>query len=276
MTYPLDNAQLAAAKIKEIIGDFTPDYAMILGSGMSDIPAKCDNQITIPYSDLPGFPEISVKGHVGELIFGTIGTTKLCFFRGRVHYYEGDQSVSQKTMIRAMKLIGVKTLIITGAVGSLTKEVPPGSVSMIADHINFMGLNPLMGENDDQYGPRFPAIEDAWSSDLRSEWKAHAQKIGVDLSEGTYLAVLGPCYETPAEIKMFQSWGADMVGMSTVPECLIANHCGLKVIGFGIMVNYGVGMVPGEELNHDNVLEDAKEGCDRLQKLLFSYFKSEE
>lgn len=271
---PLDAPALATEKMKSIIGDFRPDFAVILGSGLSQIAELCTDIVTIPYADIPGFPEVRVEGHVGELVFGTIGQTKLCFFKGRVHFYEGDQSDYLKTMIRSIKLLGCDQLIITAAVGSLKKDLPPGSVVMINDHINMMGFNPLVGMNQDKYGPRFLPLDNAWSSTLRHKVQDHAQKMGMDLPEGVYVSVLGPTFETPAEIKMFQSIGADVVGMSTVPDCLIAHHCGMQVLGFAIVVNYGTGMVSGEIINHDRTLQDAAQGREKLIKLLKHFFKS--
>lgn len=268
-----DLAPIAAARLKELLGNRKPKTFFILGSGLTAFSDLLKDPISISYSDIPGYPEVGVGGHVAELVCGYLGDEAVCCLKGRVHFYEGDQRLFLKTMIRSLKLIGCKRLITTAAVGSLNYDIAPGSLVMISDHINMLGLNPLSGPNDDAYGPRFLPMSDAYHPELRQAFMKAADSTDLPLKEGVYVSVLGPSFETAAEIRMFRTMGADVVGMSVVPDTLIARHCGLDVAGFAVVVNYGTGMVPGEEISHDRTLEDAQQGRELFERLMCAYYK---
>ncbi len=268
-----DYAPLAAARLKELLGDRKPKTFFILGSGLTAFSDLLRDPIVISYADIPGYPAVGVGGHIAELVCGYLGEEVVCSLKGRVHFYEGDQRAALKTMIRSLKLIGCERLVTTAAVGSLNYNIAPGSLVMISDHINMLGLNPLSGRNDDTYGPRFVPMGNAYHPELRQAFMGAADTINLPLKEGVYVSVLGPSFETEAEIKMLRGMGADVVGMSVVPDTLIARHCGLDVVGFAVVVNYGTGMVPGEEISHDRTLEDAQLGRQVFEKLMCAYYK---
>lgn len=225
------------------------ETAIILGSGLGGLGEEIENPVYIDYKDIPGFPHSTVSGHKGRLIIGRLeGKSVLCM-QGRIHLYEGHDPASIKLIIEVFKSLGVKNLIVTNAAGSLKLDMPPGSIMLIKDHINFSGRNPLVGPNDENYGPRFPAMNNAYNSIFRQKVKSIAKKQNIMLYEGVYLMVLGPNFETAAEIKAFQILGADAVGMSTVPEVLCAVHCGINILGFSVITNYGTGMI---EQSHDH------------------------
>ncbi len=257
----------AAEQIKARVKDFCPVLGIILGSGSGGIAEMVKPVEVVDYADLPGFFECSVAGHQGQMVLGYIENCPVVCLKGRAHFYEGYESETVQTMIRTLKLMGCERLLLTNAAASLRPEVGPGRLMLIRDHINFQFKNPLVGENDDRFGPRFPDLSDAYSPRLRKTAMEAAKKIGIDLVEGVYLAVLGPCYETPAEIKAFQQWGADLVGMSTVPEVIVARHCGLEVVAFSIVTNLGAGLSE-EALNHEDVLEIGQGAAKSLAALL--------
>ncbi|HEY8190329.1 MAG TPA: purine-nucleoside phosphorylase, partial [Micavibrio sp.] len=216
----------SAGLIQEALKGLEPKIAVVLGSGLGGLSDKATDSIVIPYANLPGFPRPAVEGHAGILVAGNIEGIPVIFLKGRVHFYEGADPGPLKVMIRTLKTIGVHTLFLSNAAGSLRHEAPAGSLMAIADHINLFGSNPLTGPNDDDWGPRFPPMDNAYDKDLRALLTAAARKLGIPLIEGTYAGFLGPTFETPAEIRMAKAIGADSVGMSTVPECIIARHCG--------------------------------------------------
>lgn len=235
----------------------TPRIAIILGSGLGDFADKLQDAVTIPYKDLPGFPILTVEGHSGDIVVGTLNDVPVLCLKGRVHSYETHDFMPLKTMIRTLKVMGIETLLTTSSCGSLHDDMPPGSIMAIADHINLMGINPLLGENEDEFGPRFPAMESAWNKVLRKSMQNSAKDIDLHLFEGTLAAFRGPCFETPAEIRMARTIGADAVGMSAVPECILAVHCGLKVVGCAVITNMAAGLL-NESLSHEHTLAGAK------------------
>ncbi|TQQ85855.1 purine-nucleoside phosphorylase [Peptacetobacter hominis] len=243
----------AAEYIKEKI-DVTPEIGLILGSGLGVIADKVENPISIKYSDIPGFPESTVKGHAGELVAGKYMGKNVIVMKGRFHFYEGHSQRLIAMPVRVMKELGVETLIVTNAAGGVNRDFKAGNLMLIKDHINFSGSNPLIGENDDKIGPRFPDMSDAYNSEYRKTVKNIAERIGMDLKEGVYMFFSGPNYETPAEVKMAGIMGADAVGMSTVPEVITAVHCGIKVIGISCISNMAAGILD-EKLNHEDVIE---------------------
>ena len=192
--------------------------------------------------------------------------------RGRKHFYETDDAYPLKTMVRTVKALGIEILFLSNAAGSLQESVLPGSLMMITDHINFMGLHPLVGPNDADFGPRFPPMTHAWDPILSGKLAETAQAEHIPLHEGVYMAFRGPSFETPAEIKMAQKWGADAVGMSSVPDCIIARHCGLRVVGCSCITNLGAGM-SDENLSHAHTLENAAKGAGDFEKLVTAFVK---
>jgi xanthosine phosphorylase len=267
-----ENVRLAAAKITTALGDLRPRLALILGSGLGGLARLVEKPVTLAYRDLPGFPVLTVAGHAGQLLIGTLGGVPVIVLNGRKHFYETGDAYPLKTMIRTMKAAGVETLFLSNAAGSLRPHIRVSELMLITDHINFLGLNPLVGPNDDAFGPRFFSMTDAWEPGLRAKIKTVARQNGITLHEGVYVAFRGPSFETPAEIRMAQGWGADAVGMSSVPECLIARHCGLKVAGVSCITNMGAGL-SDENLTHSHTLENAGKGAAAFEKLVLAAVK---
>jgi xanthosine phosphorylase len=266
----LKNIAAAADIIRSRIGGLRPKIAIILGSGLGGLADKIENPVVIPYADLPGFPALTVAGHAGLLIAGKLAGKDVIVLKGRKHFYETDDAYPLKTMIRAVKAAGVEILFISNAAGSLRAHIPVAGLMMIADHINLMGYNPLTGANDDAIGPRFVPMAGAWDAELRGKLRAAAEKNGIPLQEGVYLAFRGPNFETAAEIRMAQTLGADAVGMSSVPDCLIARHCGLRVVGCSCITNMGEGL-SDEKLSHAHTLENAAKGAARFEALVAAF-----
>jgi xanthosine phosphorylase len=260
-------AHQACAIIKQKIGDIKPKTAIVLGSGLGPLTEEIEQPIRINYTDLPGFPPCTVAGHGGELIIGHLNGTPIACLFGRTHYYEGVNHDYPKTMTRSMKLLGCDTFISTNASGSLRENVPPGSVVVIHDHIAFNFNNPLVGPNDAEFGPRFVGMEDIYNQSLREQIKASAEAINCELHEGVYFGVLGPVFETPAEIRAYRMLGAEVIGMSTIPEVICAHHCGLKVGVIAVISNFAAGMTT-TNLSHDVTLQGAKLGEQKIIQLL--------
>jgi purine-nucleoside phosphorylase len=231
-----------------------PRIAVVLGSGLGDFADRLENPSVIPYSDIPGWPRSTAIGHAGKLVVGAIDGLPVAVLAGRVHIYEGYTAQQVVFGIRALFKIGVDSLVLTNAAGGINSVYRPGQLVLIGDHINLLGQNPLTGPNDEALGPRFPDMTEAYSKQYREMARAAGKEIGLDLAEGVYAAVPGPSYETPAEIRYLRSIGADLVGMSTVPETIAANHMGMKVLGISCVTNLAAG-VTGQKLNHAEVLE---------------------
>jgi xanthosine phosphorylase len=239
-----------------------PRVGIVLGSGLGSVADAVEDATVIPYADLPGFPEPSVEGHAGRAVAGHIGDVPVVALQGRAHLYEGVNLDRIRTPVRALKAAGAEILVLTNAAGSLRADLGPGRLMLIEDHINMTATNVLTGPNDDELGPRFPSLRDAYDPQLRADMRVAAKDIGVDLTEGVYLAVTGPSFETPAEIRAFHTMGADAVGMSTVHETIAARHAGLRVVAVSAITNYAEGM--GEEaVSHEQTLRDgARAGRD--------------
>jgi xanthosine phosphorylase len=267
-----ENVRQAAAKITAALGGLKPKLAIILGSGLGGLAAKVEGAVKLAYADLPGFPVLTVAGHAGQLIIGKLNGVPVIVLNGRKHFYETSDAYPLKTMIRSMKAVGVETLFLSNAAGSLRPHIKVSELMLITDHINFLGLNPLVGPNDEAFGPRFFPVADAWDSALGAKIKEVAQQQGVTLHEGVYVAFRGPSFETPAEIRMVQGWGGDAVGMSSVPDCLIARHCGMKVAGVSCITNMGAGL-SDEKLSHAHTLENAAKGAGAFEKLVLAAVK---
>ena len=244
-----------------------PEVALVLGSGLGDYADTLEQSIKIPYSQIPNFPQPTVQGHTGAFVFGVKEGKAVVVAQGRVHYYEG-LSMQQITLpVRVLAAIGVKTLVLTNAAGGVNVSYQPGTLMLISDHINLSGQNPLIGENLDAFGPRFPDVSDLYTGVLRSAVKERAARENIPLAEGVYLMCSGPNYETPAEIRAFRTLGADAVGMSTVPEALVAGHCGMQVVGVSCITNMAAGVLPAK-LSHAEVIETAAKVHDLFQKLV--------
>lgn len=267
-----DNIHLSAVKITTALAGRKPKIAIVLGSGLGGLAAKVEQPVTLAYAELPGFPLLTAPGHAGQLIIGELGGVPVIVLSGRKHFYETNDAVPLKTMVRAMRAAGVEILFLSNAAGSLRAHMKVSELMLISDHINFLGLNPLVGPNDESIGPRFFPVADAWSPALRAVLKTTATQAGITLHEGVYVAFRGPSFETPAEIRMAQAWGADAVGMSSVPECLIARHCGLQVVGVSCITNMGAGL-SDEILSLEHTMANAAKGAGAFERLVTAAVK---
>lgn len=242
----------AAAYIKEQ-GVKQVDVGLILGSGLGELGEEVEQPIAIPYETIPHFPVSTVVGHAGQLVYGTLGGQLVLAMQGRFHYYEGYSLEDVTFPVRVMKELGIHSVVVTNAAGGVNTAFEPGDLMMITDQINFTGVNPLHGPNDENLGPRFADMSHAYDVEYQEMVRKVAQENNVDLKEGVYMGFSGPTYETPAEIRMTRAFGADAVGMSTVPEVIVANHGGLRVVGISCITNLAAGMQAN--LNHKEVVE---------------------
>jgi xanthosine phosphorylase len=258
-------AQVIAARAKE-----PPRLGIVLGSGLGGIADTLDDPVAIGYDELPGFPAPGVAGHGGRLVLGRLGGLPVAAFQGRRHIYEGGPPTGMAAPVRALKRAGADAILLTNAAGSLREENGAGSLMAIADHINALGVSPLTGPNDDEIGPRFPSLRDAYDPELRATLQKAAQRLRIRLPEGVYLATAGPAFETPAEIRAFRTLGADAVGMSTVPETILARHAGLKVVAVSAITNLAEGM-GGEALSHEQTLRFAAVAAEDLTRLIVAF-----
>lgn len=263
----LSNAQKTCNLLNSQFPDFTPKVGVILGSGLGSFAEQLTNVKKISYTSLPGFPNCDVVGHAGTLTLGYINNIGVVCMQGRAHSYEGPQNEIVKTYVRTFKLLGCEQLLIVNAAGSLRTDVPPGELVLINDHINLQPTNPLVGKNDDEFGPRFFPLDKAYDLDIRKKLLDVAKAHDIKLHEGIYLATLGPNYETAAEIRAFKTLGADVVGMSTVPEVLVASHCGLKVAVISTITNFATGLTTISH-SHDEVVKTASNASAKLNILL--------
>jgi len=228
--------------------------AIVLGSGLGAFADTLDNASTVMYEEIPGWPRSTAVGHAGKFVAGLVNGVPVAVLAGRAHLYEGYSARDAAFGIRVLDLLGVNTVILTNAAGGVNVVYKPGDLVLISDHINLLGQNPLTGPNDESVGPRFPDMSEAYSKKLRAVARAAGKAMGLDLREGVYAALPGPSYETPAEIRYLRAIGADLVGMSTVPETIAANHAGLKVLGISCVTNHAAGVGEGK-LDHKEVLE---------------------
>jgi len=230
-----------------------PRVAVVLGSGLGGVADAVSDLVEIPYSEIPHFVKSTVDGHAGSLLVGQCGGVEVVLMKGRFHYYEG-YSLDEVTLpIRVFALLGVKSLVLTNAAGGCAPHLSSGSLMLITDHINMMGENPLRGPNDDHFGPRFPDMTDVYTPGFIALAHEEARELGITLREGIYLGLRGPTYETPAEVRMFRKLGADALGMSTVPEAIVARHSGMSVLGISCITNAAAGI--GGPINHEEVVE---------------------
>lgn len=244
-----------------------PALALQLGSGLNSVAEALTDAAVFPYAEIPGFPATTVAGHQGYLHIGRLGEVPVLCLQGRVHYYEGQGFAPVRHVIRTLAALGVETLLLTNAAGSLNPDMPPGSLMSIRDHINFSGANPLIGPNNDTLGPRFVDLNNAYDSKLRAILQRAARHCDVQLHQGVYMMTSGPTFETPAEIHAYRTLGADAVGMSTVPECILARHAGLRVAAISTITNLAAGM-SGQALSHEETEREGKAASGRLAHLL--------
>lgn len=245
----------------------TPTVGLVLGSGLGSFIDNIENKTIIPYEEIPFFPKTTVEGHSGRFILGNIKETQVAVLQGRLHAYEGLQMDEVVFPIRVLATLGIETLVLTNAAGGINMDFETGNLVIIKDHINFMGKNPLVGPNINELGPRFPDMTEAYNRTLNKILEASMKEEGLTANSGVYAGVLGPTYETPAEIKMLRTLGADMVGMSTVPECIAANHLNLKVCAISCITNMAAGIEKGK-LKHEDVKEQANKVMDKFNNIL--------
>ena len=244
-----------------------PTVGLVLGSGLGDYGNSLEDAVRIPYSEIPNFPKPTISGHAGALIFGRKDGKEVVVMQGRVHYYEGLSQQEITLPIRVLAALGIKTLVLTNACGGVNLAFKPGDLMLISDHINLSGSNPLIGQNLDAFGPRFPDMSDLYTASLRAAIKEKVTAAGISLQEGVYGMYSGPNYETPAEIRMYRILGADTVGMSTVPEALVAGHCGMQVVGVSCVTNMAAGVLP-VKLSHAEVTETANRVSATFRKVI--------
>jgi purine-nucleoside phosphorylase len=250
-----------------------PDIGMILGSGLGGVADAISDAITIPYEEIPYWPRTTALGHAGRLVIGSLEGMTVVAMQGRVHYYEGYSMDEVTFPVRILGELGIKTLIATNASGGINLGYKPGDLVAIYDHINYMGINPLIGANNEQWGPRFPDMTYAYDRGYITMLENAAREERVTLHKGVYIAFTGPSYETPAEIRMARTMGADLVGMSTVPEVIAANHMGIKVAGISCVSNYAAGVTP-EKLHHQAVLDGMTRAAESMVRLIRAFLRA--
>ena len=267
----LNNSPFEAADIiRAKKPGFTPRVAMILGSGLGVLAEQMQDAVAIGFDELPGFPISTVHGHAGELVLGTLSGVEVVCMKGRGHFYEGYGMGVMTSAVRTLKLLGCEMLFVTNAAGSLRTDVDAGSLVAITDHINWLPGTPMVGPNDERFGPRFFSMANAYDSEIRAVVKESAEASGIKLHEGVFIAYPGPNFETAAEIRMMARLGADTVGMSVVPEVVSARHCGLKVTGVSVITNLAEGMSPFP-LSHEQTLKYAAIGAKDLVTLILAF-----
>ncbi|GGE09526.1 purine nucleoside phosphorylase [Aureimonas endophytica] len=252
------------AALRFLLGERHPKVALVLGSGLGLVVDELEDARRIPYAEIEGFPESTVSGHGGAVVLGRLGGVEVLILSGRVHYYEAGKADAMRPVLEAIQGLGIERLVLTNAAGSLREDMPPGSVMLIEDHINFSGAHPLIGEPSDA---RFVGMTEAYDGAMRAALLGAAERLGEPLHRGVYMWFSGPSFETPAEIRMARGFGADAVGMSTVPEVILARFLGLRVAAASVITNYGAGMT-GAELSHQETKDMAPKGGARLARLL--------
>ncbi len=259
--------QETMAAIRKYAPSFQAKVGIILGSGLGGIADQLTNVTTIPYQAIPGLHAGGVAGHASLMMLGYLNDVPVVCMKGRLHFYEATPVESIRTFVRMIKQLGASSIIITGAAGSLRADVGAGEVMVINDHLNFHPCNPLVGPNDESIGPRFVSLENAYDDHYRELTYAAAERLNIPMHEGVYLSLMGPSFETPAEIRAYRMLGADAVGMSVVPEVLLARHCGMKVLGLVAVTNLAVGM-SDEKVTHEGTLQFGELAARKLIKLI--------
>jgi purine-nucleoside phosphorylase len=244
-----------------------PRVAVVLGSGLGAFSDELTESTDFPYDNIPEWPRSTAVGHAGKLVFGKLNGLDVAVMAGRSHLYEGYSPAQVTLGVRVLRQLGARSIVFTNAAGGINLSYSQGALVLISDHINLQGSNPLLGPNDDLLGPRFPDMSDAYSREYRAIAKDVAHSIGIPLQEGVYAAVSGPSYETPAEIRYLRTIGADLVGMSTAPEVIVANHMGMRVLAISCVTNMAAGILP-QKINHEEVLETGRQVRDTLVRFL--------
>lgn len=265
------------AEVMEVIAryapkGFSPKAGLILGSGLASLAEQITNPVTIPYQAIPGLQAGGVSGHASLLVMGYLQDIPIVCLRGRLHLYEGAPYSAMRTLIYIIRHLGASVLLLTCAAGSMLEEAGPGELMMIEDHINFQPGNPLVGPNDESVGPRFVSMDEAYDPALRDVMESVAEKLAIPLYKGVYLSTLGPSFETPAEIRAFKMWGADAVGMSVVPEVILARHMGLRVACVAAITNAAAGLGTGH-ITHEETLRQGEVAARKLTKLIPEFLK---
>jgi purine-nucleoside phosphorylase len=246
-----------------------PSVAVVLGSGLGAFAGELSGCVEIPYCEIPGWPSSTAAGHAGKLVIGKLAEREVAVMAGRAHLYEGHSPAQVTFGVRVLGSLGVGAIVFTNAAGGINLSLERGGLVLISDHINLQGVNPLVGPNEDAVGPRFPDMSDAYSVSFRNIARQAASELGIAVREGVYAAVMGPSYETPAEIRYLRTIGADVVGMSTVPEVIVARHMGIEVLGISCVTNMAAGILP-QKINHEEVLETGV----MVRDLLVRYLKN--
>lgn len=271
MTIPaLDPAAIAADVLREQAPGFVARLGIVLGSGLGGLADELTDAVAVSYAEVPGFPPSTVAGHAGRFLLGRLEGVPVACMQGRFHLFEGHAPAVIKLPIRTFRALGAEALLLTNAAGSLRPEATPGSLMLITDHLNFQWTNPLVGPNDDEWGERFVGLEDAYDPELRARLLRLADELGITLHQGVYGGLLGPLFETPAEIRAYRTLGADAVGMSTVPEVIVARHCGLRVAAISAITNLAVGL-SAEPVDHEQTLRGAAEAATSLVALVRAF-----
>jgi purine-nucleoside phosphorylase len=261
-----DRAEAAAAAIRAMVAD-PPRIAVVLGSGLGALADRLVEAVDVPYSEIPHFPSTTVAGHRGALRAGSLGDARVLALQGRFHYYEGHDLTTVSFPVRVLQRLGVRTLILTAATGAISTSLVPGDIVCVSDHLNLLGGNPLRGPNDERFGARFTDMTDVYCRRLRDLAHDEAQALGLALASGVYACVPGPSYETPAEVRMLRTLGADVVGMSTVPEALVARHAGMDVLALALVSNMAAGVL-ATPISHKEVLEAGTQAGPRMGALV--------
>lgn len=261
-----ERAENAARVIRERTST-DAKVAIVLGSGLGDFADEFEDPVALPYQEIPGFVTSTAQGHAGKLVSGKVEGVSVLAMQGRVHYYEGYSLDEVTFPIRTFGILGIKTLILTNAAGGIDVQLSQGALMVISDHLNLMAVNPLRGPNDDRLGPRFPDMSSVWSRELQELATDEARSLGITTRRGIYAALAGPSYETPAEIHMLRAFGADAVGMSTVPEAIVARHMGLRVLGLSCITNMAAG-ISEAPINHEEVIETGQRVRETFTQLL--------
>ena len=272
MAIPFIHYQESADYIRQQIGGFTPKVAMVLGSGLGFLGDVVENPIVIPYGDIPHFKASTAPGHKGQLVFGTLSGRPVAVMQGRMHHYEGYSYEEVSYGIRVLRLLGCDTLIVTNAAGCVNTQWRAGDLMLITDHIKLGSDSPLRGENIPEFGVRFPDMSTVYTPRLRDVARKAAAGLGIELREGVYHYFQGPQYETPAEIRAIRVFGADAAGMSTVPEAIVARHCGMEILGFSLLSNMAAGILD-QPLSEEEVLEAAAAAREKFSNLVLECLK---
>lgn len=260
-------AEESAEALGRFVGARLPKIAVVLGSGLNALVERFGDRKSIPYAQVPHFPTPTVAGHAGNVVIGSVDGADAIILQGRFHYYEGHDLETVTFPVRVLQRLGVQTLILTAATGGVRPELRPGNLVCLSDHLNLIGTNPLRGPNDPRFGERFPDMTEVYSKRLRNAAKEEARRLGVQLVSAVYACLPGPSYETPAEIRMLRTLGADVVGMSTAPEAIVARQGGMEVLGLALVTNAAAGVLPAP-IRHEDVLEAGRKATPMLGKLI--------